>query len=117
MKKQTENQVEEDVVTWLRIEGWIVRRQHVGTFYTRDGRPLSVGDVGECDWRAFRPFESMLGAGNYIEFEAKRTGQKPSDKQREYMAKRRRQGVCCIWADSLAMFTDKYAEVFLADPS
>lgn len=115
-RKQSENEVEDAVVTWLRIEGWIVRRQHRGTFYTKDGRPISMGDVGECDWRAFRPMRHVHGAAGYLEFEAKATGRKPDDDQRMYMAKRKRQGVVCIWADSLAEFQRQY-EVVYADPS
>ena len=111
-KRQSENQVEDAVITWLRIEGWIVRRQHVGTFYTKDGRPVSMGDVGECDWRAFKPMKNVPGAAAYLEFEAKGTGKKPSDEQREYMAKRKRQGVVCIWADSLAEFLYQYARAY-----
>ena len=112
MRRKSENEVEDEVVTWLRVEGWIVRRQHVGTYYTRDGRPLSIGDVGECDWRAFRPFRNLPGAAGYLEFEAKATGKRPTDAQREYMAKRRRQGVLCIWADSLESFIRQYEEVY-----
>lgn len=108
-RKQTENEVEDEVVTWLRIEGWIVRRNHVGTFYTRDGRPISMGEAGECDWRAVKP-------GAYLEFEAKATGLTPSDRQREYMAKRKRQRIPCIWADSLASFIEQYRRLY-ADPA
>lgn len=113
MRRKTENEIEDHIVTWLRIEGWIVRRNHVGTFYTRDGRPVSVGEYGECDWRAVRPVCGGPGC-LYLEFEAKRPGAKPADHQREYMAKRRRQGVACIWADSLEMFLEKYGEIFNA---
>lgn len=111
MKKHTENEVEDAVVTWLRIEGWIVRRNHVGLFYTRDGRPINMGEPGECDWRAVRR------DGRYLEFEAKATGRKPAPAQREYMAKRKRQGFVCIWSDSLVEFKRQYAEVFHADPA
>lgn len=113
MRRQTENEVEDAVVTWLRIEGWIVRRQHVGTFYTKDGRAVAMGDRGECDWRAMRKL--LPGTVEYLEFEAKAAGKKPRDEQAEYMAKRRRQGITCIWADSLDMFLAKYREVFHAD--
>jgi len=109
-RQQTENAVELDVVTWLRIAGWIVRRQHVGTYYTRDGRPVSMGERGECDWRAMRVRAD--GLVEYLEFEAKATGQKPRPEQDEYMAKRRRQGFTVIWADSLAAFKDKYDGTF-----
>lgn len=110
-KAKSENEVEDAVVTWLRIEGWIVRRQHVGTFYTKDGRPVTMGDKGECDWRAMRAKPVM----QYLEFEAKAAGKKPRDDQYEYMAKRRRQGITCIWADSLEMFRQKYKEAGYAD--
>lgn len=75
-----------------------------------------MGDRGECDWRAVRPMKHVPGAASYMEFEAKGTGKKLSDAQREYMAKRKRQGVVCIWADSLAEFLYQYARAY-ADAS
>lgn len=106
--KQTENEVEDAVILYLRALAWIVRRNHVGVFYTRDGRPVRVGEPGECDWRAVRP--TGKPNAHYLEFEAKRTGATPGKEQREYMAKRTHQGIVCIWADSLEMFVAKYQE-------
>lgn len=99
----TENEVEYQIVSWLREQGYIVRRQHVGVYRTLDHRTVRIGDLGECDWRAFRSLRDGL-ACEYLEFEAKATGRKPAPKQREYMAKRKHQGIVCICADSLESF-------------
>jgi hypothetical protein len=113
MIKQTENEVEADVVGWLRKSGWIVRRQHVGCYYTVDGRTVRIGEVGQCDWLAMRHFGR--GSAEVLEFEAKRTGAKPSKAQREYMAKQNRGSFVCICADSLESFIARYQESFGAD--
>ena len=100
--KQTENEVEAECIGWLRKQGWIVRRQHSGVFYTRDGRPLKVGETGECDWRAFKGGDARgILHQQYFELELKATGKKPSKAQRNYMTKRMHQGVLAFWADSL----------------
>ena len=100
--KQTENEVEAECIGWLRKQGWIVRRQHSGVFYTRDGRPLKVGETGECDWRAFKGGDARgILHQQYFELELKATGKKPSKAQRDYMTKRMHQGVLAFWADSL----------------
>ena len=106
MIKQTENEVEADVVGWLRKRGWIVRRQHVGTFYTSSGIPISIGETGACDWWGVRAVSH--GYAEYIEIEIKATGKRPSKKQGEYMALRKHRGFTCIWADSLEIFEKKY---------
>lgn len=100
--KQSENDVEAECIGWLRKQGWIVRRQHSGVFYTRDGRPLKIGETGECDWRAFKGGDARGKLHQqYFELEVKATGKKPSKAQREYILKRLHQGVVAIWADSL----------------
>ena len=109
--KQSENVVESEIIGWLRVEGWIVRRQHVGLFMTLTGHRIKLGDIGECDWRAFRSLPGP-GCATYLEIEIKATGEEPTDVQREYMVKRKRQGIACIWADSLAMFLEKYQLLF-----
>lgn len=102
MPKQSENQVESEIVKWLMARDWIVDRNNVGMFYTITGEPVRIGRVGQCDWRAAR-------RRGYLEFEAKATGKTPSKEQREYIAKRNYQGIPCTWADSLSMFERWYS--------
>jgi hypothetical protein len=111
-RHQTENEVEDEIVTFLRREGWIVRRQHSGLFYTRDGRPIKIGEIGECDWRAMRPTDSIRRV-EHLEIEVKATGQRPGKAQRQYIAKRRHQGFAACWADSLKMLQTYMREVGL----
>jgi hypothetical protein len=108
---QTENEVEDQIVTFLRREGWIVRRQHSGLYYTADGRPVRIGEVGECDWRAMRA--KAGGYVEYMEIEVKATKKRPGKAQRQYIAKRRHQGFFACWTDSLSMLQDYMREVGL----
>lgn len=105
-KKQTENQVEAEIVNFLRKHGWIVDRNNVGGIFTRDGRPMSIGRTGQCDWRATRDRKFNP---HYLEVEVKATGKKPEPHQREYMALRSYQGILVTWADSLDSFAAWYA--------
>lgn len=109
-KKQSENEVEVDIIAFLRARGWIVDRNQVGLFFTRDARPVRVGREGQCDWRAVR--HRTAGGCDYLEVEAKATGQKPDKAQLEYIALRRHQGIPCTWADSVAMFEQWYGCLF-----
>lgn len=106
MNKITENDVEADILRFLVREGWIVRRQHSGIFRTQTGRSIRLGEPGMCDWSAMRPTGAKLI--QYLEVEAKAPGKKPDPKQREYMAKRRQQGISCCYADSGLAFETWY---------
>jgi hypothetical protein len=100
----SENEVEAEIISWLRAGGWICRRQHVGVFRTMDGRKLRLGELGECDWRCMKAVDGAKV--KYFELECKATGKTPEPEQREYIAKRRHQGFIAIWADSLEMFLE-----------
>lgn len=106
MNKITENDVEADIVRFLVRKGWIVRRQHSGIFRTQAGHLIRLGEPGMCDWSAMRPTGAKLI--QYLEVEAKALGKKPGPKQREYMAKRRHQGISCCYADSGLAFETWY---------
>lgn len=111
MSKPTENDVEADILRFLVRNNWIVRRQHSGIFRTQAGHPIRLGEPGMCDWSAMRPTGGRVV--QYLEVEAKAPGKKPDPKQREYMAKRKHQGILCCWADSgLAFETWYYGEGF-----
>lgn len=106
----TEREVVHECIEWLRGQGWICRRQHVGLFMTQQGTPIRLGEVGESDWRCIRP-----KGGNYaevFELEMKAPGKKPKPEQLEYMAKRRHQGLQATWASSLTMLKDWCRETY-----
>lgn len=104
-----ERQVVHDVITWLRSEGWICRRQHVGTFQPLSGGPpVKMGETGEPDWRCMRAMTP--GVAQYFELEAKRPGETPEDHQLEKMAKRTYQGFLVTWSDSLDSFKTWYSQ-------
>lgn len=100
--KQSENAVTAAIVGYLQDCGWIADRIHVGVFYTRDGRPVSIGKPGQPDWR-FK--HRTLG---YIEVEMKASGEKPGKRQMEYLATMWSLGITATWADSLEMFAAWY---------
>jgi len=108
--KQSENDVEVEIISYLRAQGWICRRQHVILpAYNKAGVCVgNVGEEGECDWRCMK----RAGIGGtldtqYLEVEVKRPNKKPKKKQPEYLAKRKAQGFIAVWADSLEMFRKK----------
>ena len=110
---QSEREVVHDCIGWLRSQGWICRRQHVGSFQpVSGGAVVRMGEEGECDWRCMRK-----GGGDcveYFELEMKAFGKRPRLKQLEYMAKRRHQGLHATWADSLEMLQLWYREAGFA---
>lgn len=106
--ERTENDVEYNIVGWMRAQGWIAERNPVGLLYTKDGRPHPVGKPGACDWRFKR---SRLYSLDYMEIECKAPGKKPDKRQLEYMAAMKASGVVAAWFDSLAKFEDWYRVV------
>ena len=110
---QSEREVVHDCIGWLRSQGWICRRQHVGTFQpVSGGAVVRMGEEGECDWRCMR--KQGADCVEYFELEMKASGKKPRAKQLEYMAKRRHQGLHATWADSLDMLRKWYQEAGFA---
>ena len=103
-RKQSENDVEAEIIRFLVRRNWIVRRQHSGVFRTNAGIPIRLGEKGMCDWSAMKP--TAPGLVRYLEVEAKATGKTAKPEQREYIAKRRHQGVSCCVADSGKGFED-----------
>lgn len=103
--ERTENDVEYNIVGWLRSMGWIAERNPVGQLFTRDGRPHPVGRRGACDWRFKRGAQHQL---HYMEIEAKAPGRKPDRHQVEYMAAMKHVGVVAVWFDSLVALQDWY---------
>lgn len=104
--EHTENDVEANCIGWLQSMGWIAERNHVGLFYTKDGRPVPVGRPGACDWRLKRSAEHRI---HYLELEVKAPGKKPDKRQLEYMAAMRHAGVVTVSVDGLDRLQAWYA--------
>ena len=47
-----ENHVENAVLTFLRLRGWLVKRQHVVRFQSRSGNWITIGERGDPDYVA-----------------------------------------------------------------
>ena len=110
---QSEREVVGDCIGWLRSQGWICRRQHVGSFQpVSGGAVVRMGEEGECDWRCMR--KRGGDCVEYFELEMKASAKRPRLKQLEYMAKRRHQGLHATWADSLEMLQLWYREAGFA---
>jgi len=78
----------------MQAKGWRPRRNHVGTFYTRSGTPIQMGEDGEADWAFMRP-------ACVVFMELKKTGEEPEKHQLEWLAKMRHLGYHADWCDSL----------------
>jgi len=104
--ERTENDVEANCIGWLQSLGWIAERNHVGLFYTKDGRPVPVGRPGACDWRLKRGFMYRI---QYFEMECKAPGKKPDKKQLEYMAAMTHAEVITVCVDGLEELKRLYA--------
>lgn len=91
----TENEVTIEVITYLRRLGWYCHRNHVGVFYTRDGRPQKINPPGMPDWLLLHPLHGIVW------LELKRPGEKPRKVQLEYMAILKHKGFRVCWADSV----------------
>lgn len=96
--ERTENDVEANCIGWLQSLGWIAERNHVGLFYTKDGRPVPVGRPGACDWRLKRSHVNRI---HYFELEVKAPGKKIEKRQQEYCVAMSHLGVMATWVDSL----------------
>lgn len=123
-KKQDlpENMVTRQITDFLRVNGWTLARQHVGTFIPyREYRLfmedpgykvhlLKIGEDGMTDWRAERPIIPMgIRPGDarscevfYLEF--KGLGKKPTPDQRMWIERKRATGIPSNWFDSLDGF-------------
>jgi hypothetical protein len=102
----TENDVEAEILRFLVRHGWIVRRQHSGVFRTNAGHSVRIGEKGMADWSAMKP--TGRGTVRYLEVEVKAPGKAARPEQREYIAKRKHQGISCCVADSGLAFEEWY---------
>lgn len=81
----------------------IVRRNNVGTFYTPDGRPITIGIPGEADLTLFRD------SGKTVFVETKTPKGKQSKKQKHFQSVVERRGYEYIIMRSV-QDAEKYVE-------
>ena len=93
---QSESEVVKECVEYMHRCGWRPKRNHVGTFYTRTGAPVHMGDKGEPDWTFTHPTQPAI----WVEMKA--TGKQPRPEQLEFIAKLKHLGYRATWVDSVA---------------
>ncbi len=93
----TEKQVTEQVIGWLKANGWLCVRLQSGLVDLPGKRKMRVGTPGLPDWACFNH-------DRYFFLELKSPGKVPSIPQEYWMAAARRQGITVIWADGLGRF-------------
>jgi len=112
-----ENILEGQIKGFLESRGWILTRNHVGTFLPagvvmrliESGTALTkealfrcmvrIGQKGFPDWTATRPVPGQQYRRDCFEFEAKAPGKRPSPEQRLCLEKRAAVGLACVWFD------------------
>jgi hypothetical protein len=125
--RMPENQVEAQIVAYLRLRRWVVKRQHVGKHVplgfllrtlergpiTREAIFRNTVDVGEkyaADWRAERSAAGGLMQVLYVEVKA--PGKKPTPEQCDWLERARLAGARAGWWDSLDSFEAWYTREF-----
>jgi hypothetical protein len=113
-----ETQIQNDILCALSANGYLVNRQHVGTFRSLYGnRTINVGQEGMADIAAVVPVTiaaDMVGRtiGVYVEVEVKtlKGKQRDGQKLREHAVKKR--GAAYIIARSPAEALDKISALY-----
>jgi len=100
----SEADITRDILRFAVDLGWRPHRNHVGVYYTRDGRPQRINDPGMPDWLLLHPDHGIVWV------EVKRPRGKPSKLQREYMAMLRHRRFRVCWADSVDVLKDHFRE-------
>ena len=109
-----ENEVEQAICDFLRYRGWHVYRNNVGLFrrLNSEGK-VRVGEKGMADWFAVRSIgKNWPGYCEFLWLEVKANGKKPTLEQREWLARKRREGYQAEWFDSLDKFAQFYREKY-----
>jgi hypothetical protein len=100
----SENEVTRQLLRWAIDRGWRCHRNHVGVYYTRDGRPQRINDPGMPDWLFLHPEHPPVWV------EVKRPRERPRKIQREYMAVLQHRGFRVCWVSSVEELERKFAE-------
>lgn len=90
----TEHDIQTNIMINLSAAGCIVHRTNTGVFYTRDGRPVTIGNPGQSDLQGHRP------DGKCFYIEVKKPGQKPRQDQLRFIDAMRKSGAIAFWSDN-----------------
>ncbi len=93
----TEKQVTEQVIGWLKANGWLCVRLQSGLVDLPGNRKMRVGTPGLPDWACFNH-------DRYFFLELKAPGKFPSQGQLDWMRLAHMKGLTVIWADGLGKF-------------
>lgn len=124
-----ENQVEAQIVDFLRQRRWVVKRQHVGKHvplglllrYLERGpitkellfrNTVDVGEKYAADWRAERATAGHSRLMQVLYVEVKAPGKKPTREQEDWLKRARINGALAGWWDSLDSFMAWYKAEF-----
>jgi hypothetical protein len=113
-----ENQVEEQIVGYLKALGWRVYRMSAGARQNAHGGWVSFGERGVADYAAWRPKWAGKGVDRceLLFVEVKAPGQKPKPHQLNWLAGARVSGAEATWVDSLDGFCRWYKGHFGRSP-
>lgn len=111
-----ENIIEESICSFLRANGWYLKRNQVGLYVPfrvlRDPKamasphPIRIGETGEADWMAYRPGSSNFSFTLFF-WEAKAPGKKPNPDQIRWLFNRRALGFLADFFDDFNDFPGK----------
>ena len=106
--KLSEADVTKQVTDFLRYRKWTLIRLNSGLFQTRDGgkRTYQIGEKGQADWLALRPFGD--GKFNVLFVEMKAPGKRPRADQERWLWVKQEEGFNATWTDSLEGFIAWY---------
>ena len=106
-----ENILESQICAYLRYRGWVVSRQHSGTFRTlgRPSRVITVGEPGITDFRSERaPPGGKRGYVQMFYLEMKAKGQRPTPVQRAWARRMEKLGYMVVWFSDVDDFVAWY---------
>ena len=96
MSQNPETALQNEIMAELCKAGCMVFRRNTGLYYTKDGRPVQIGQHGQADLSGHRPSD---GRAFYIE--VKVPGEGPRDDQKKFLAAMKRTGAIAGVAHSV----------------
>ncbi len=105
----TEKQVTEQVIGWLKVNGWLCVRLQSGLMELPGNRRIRVGTPGLPDWACFNH-------DRYFFLELKAPGKAPSIAQLDWMRMAHTKGLTVLWADGLGNFLGNMEAIWMRQP-
>lgn len=118
-RERPEHEVEEQIKKFLQSRGWVIVRNHVGTFVgvgrliamLKAGKPIRmedmgplmvrIGEKGTADFKAERVLRGHgFAAVQQVYYEVKGPGEKPKPHQMDWLRTRAQLGFSAAWFDS-----------------